>query len=347
VRAGTRGMKLAREILLVLVVGLAAAGLLPLLLDYYTLTVLVAFAILASSLGFVWGFGGILCFGQAAFYGLGAYAFAITAINFDSPWLGFVAAIVVPAIAAAALGAMMFYGRLSDVYMAVVTLVFTLILFKFMNTTAGEAYKIGAARLGGYNGIPGFPTLTIPWDPARSLYDESLYAFAVLLLIIVYALLRALLASAFGRILVGLRENELRAELVGYDVRAIKTGAFTIGGAVAGLAGCVFANWAEIITPNLFSLAQSSEIVIWVLAGGAGTLIGPILGAFLLGFLKIALGENTAVNNFLVMGAVLMGVVLFLPRGIFPALETGWRRLWGAMPGRAPRRLRRRVADAA
>jgi urea transport system permease protein len=332
-----------RAVFIIAAVGLIAMFALPLALDYYTLTVLAAFAILALSLGFVWGYGGILCFGQAAFYGLGGYAFAITAINTQMPWLGFLAAILIPAAFAAILGAMMFYGRLSDVYMAVVTLVFTLILFKFMNTTAGEAYRIGSARLGGYNGIPGFPTLTKPWNPNDSLYNDSLYYFAILLLITLFILVKLLLASPFGRALVGIRENELRAELMGYDVRLLKTAAFAIGGAIAGIAGCMFANWAEIITPNMFSLAQSSEIIIWTIVGGAGTLAGPIIGAVILGYLKIALGEHSTINNFFIMGVILIAAVLFLPRGILPALEIAWRKI---SFGRPRRQRRRRLRSA-
>lgn len=334
-------MKIWRELALIAVIGLIVMFLLPLSFDFYTLTVLTAFAILALSLGFVWGYAGILCFGQAAFYGLGAYAFAITAINSNLPWLAFLAAILIPAIAAAVLGAMMFYGRLSDVYMAVVTLVFTLILFKYMNTTAGEGYKIGAARLGGFNGIPGFPTLTKPWNPADYLYDDSLYYFAFLLLIFLYAIVRVILRSPFGRMLVGIRENELRAELMGYDVRLLKTAAFSIGGAIAGIAGCIFANWAEIVTPNMFSLGQSSEIIIWTIVGGAGTLLGPIIGAGVLGYLKIALGENTWLNNFVILGVILIFAVLFLPRGIFPALQSAWTRFGRTRPRRTRRRSRR------
>jgi ABC-type branched-subunit amino acid transport system permease subunit len=334
-------MKIWRELILIAVLGSIVMVALPLGFDFYTLTLLTAFAILALSLGFVWGYAGILCFGQAAFYGLGAYAFAITAINTNMPWLAFLAAIVIPAIVAAVLGAMMFYGRLSDVYMAVVTLVFTLILFKYMNTTAGEGYKIGAARLGGFNGIPGFPTLTKPWDPGDFLYNESLYYFAFLLLIILYAIVRLILRSPFGRMLVGIRENELRAELMGYDVRLLKTAAFAIGGAIAGIAGCIFANWAEIVTPTMFSLGQSSEIIIWTIVGGAGTLLGPIIGAGVLGYLKIALGENTWLNNFVILGAILILAVLFLPRGIFPALQSAWTKLGWTRPRRTRRRSRR------
>jgi len=315
----------------------------PLFVDTYTLTVLTAYAMLALSLGFIWGFAGILCFGQAAFFGLGAYAYAIAAINIGTPWGPFFIAVLVPALFAAAFGAVLFYGKLSDVYLAVVTLVMTLILFKFMNSSAGEVYRIGKARLGGYNGIPGFETLTIPWNPAEYLYDASLFYFAFGLLILVYILLRLILNHAFGRTLIGIRENEQRAELMGYDIRLLKTIAFSIGAGVAGLAGCLFANWAEIVTPALFSLGQSAEIIIWVIVGGAGTLAGPIVGAAVLGYTKFLLGQQSMVDNVFVLGVILILAVLLLPRGLLPTLATGWKWLATRFISGGRRRNRRGV----
>jgi len=204
----------------------------------------------------------------------------------------------------------------------------TLILFKFMNSSAGEAYKIGNARLGGYNGIPGFETLTLPWDASEYLYDESLFYFAFGLLILVYLLLRICLLKPFGRVLIGMRENEQRTELMGYDIRLFKTIAFSIGAAIAGLAGCIYANWAEIVTPTLFSLGQSAEIIIWVIVGGAGTLVGPIIGAALLGFTKFLLGQQSLIDNTLVLGVILILAVLLLPRGIFPFVAQLWNGLF-------------------
>ena len=139
-------------------------------------------------------------------------------------------------------------------------------------------------------------------------------------LIAVYILVRLLLASSFGRIAVGIRENELRAELIGYDPRARKTILFSIGGAIAGLAGVLFANWAEVVTPGLFSLAQSAEVIIWCIVGGLGTAVGPILGAAVLGYLKFLLGQQALVNNMVIMGALLVLAVLLLPRGLVPQL---------------------------
>ena len=126
----------------------------PLVFSEYSLTLLAIYALLALSLAFVWGIGGILCFGQAAFYGLGAYTYAVASINLGESTGAVLLAVIVAGGAALALGAMMFYGRIGDVYLGVITLVVTLLLFKYANSTAGEAYVIGTARLGGFNGIP-------------------------------------------------------------------------------------------------------------------------------------------------------------------------------------------------
>ena len=244
--------------------------LLPLIIGTYTLTVLAIYGMLGLSLGLIWGFGGILCFGQAAFFGLGAYAYAIFAINIGESTLPMFLSVMVPAVFAMLLGAMMFYGRLGDVYLGVITLVVTLILFKAINSTAGPQYVIGNARIGGFNGIPGFPTMNVPGFPEAYIWGDMYFYVCAILLGLVYMFVTVLLRSSFGRIAVGIRENETRMSLMGYDVRARKTVMFVVGAAIAGLAGGLFANWAEIVTPNLFSLGQSAEIIIWCIVGGLG-----------------------------------------------------------------------------
>lgn len=290
----------------------------PLVVSEYSLTLLAIYALLALSLAFVWGIGGILCFGQAAFYGLGAYTYAVASINFGESTGALLLAVVVAGGAALALGAMMFYGRIGDVYLGVITLVVTLLLFKYANSTAGEAYVIGTARLGGFNGIPGFAPLNVPGLADVPVAGLALYYVVMVCLLAGWLLLRWICARPFGRRLVGIRENELRAELLGYDVRLAKTLAFGMGGALAGLAGVFYACWAEIVTPEVFSLGVSAEVIIWVLVGGLGTLWGPMLGAVLLGALKGYLGSQQLFDNAVVMGLLLVVVVLFLPNGVLP-----------------------------
>ena len=237
----------------------------------------------------------------------------------------------------------MFYGRLNDVYLAVITLVVTLILFKFMNSTAGPEYIIGKARLGGFNGIPGFPTLNVPGNPNAYIWGDTYFYFCAVTLGVVFLITTLILQSSFGRIAVGIRENETRMSLLGYDIRARKTVLFTIGAAIAGLAGALFANWAEIVTPNLFSLSQSAEIIIWCIVGGLGTRLGPILGAAGLSLLKFLLGQQTLIDNLLITGLILVLFVLILPKGIVPTLNDLWSLTIGQRIIRHRRRPRRRT----
>jgi ABC-type branched-subunit amino acid transport system permease subunit len=306
-------------------VGALAVWLLPDALELFALinaTVFVSMAVLALSLGLVWGFGGILCFGQTAFFGLGGYTYAVSAINFgDSTW-AVPLAVMVPAAAASALGYLMFFGRISDVYMGVITLTVTLILFAFINSTAGDQWTIGNAALGGFNGMPGTPPLNMPLQPDVALTPQQVFAVAVICLVLCYAVARLLLLTRFGRVAVAIRENELRAELLGYDVRLHKLVLFAIGGTMAGLAGILFAN-CVFVSPTMFSLSYAGQVIIWVLVGGLGTLIGPVIGCILVQALTTYAGTVSALDPNLLLGVVLMVVVLGVPKGLLPTLG-GW-----------------------
>lgn len=320
--------------------GLALLVALPQVLDDFALveaTVYVVMAVLGLSLGFIWGFGGILCFGQAAFFGLGAYTYALAVVNIGDSTVPLLLSILLPAGFAAVLGYVIFYGRLSDVYMGVITLTVTLILFNLINSTAGPEWAIGDAQLGGFNGIPAIPPLNAPGNIDETLSQRGLFTLSGIVLLVVYLGLRFLIASKPGRVIIAIKESELRAQLLGYDARAYKLFAFTLGGAIAGLAGCLFANWGAFTSPTVFSLAQSAQIIIWVIVGGLGTLVGPVVGCFAIQWLTSQVGNQQTLNANLVLGAVLVVFVLLVPRGIVPTLgdwiEAGWRRLRrGAAP---------------
>ncbi|HMK01016.1 MAG TPA: branched-chain amino acid ABC transporter permease, partial [Reyranella sp.] len=129
-----------------LAAGLAVLFGLPAYAETYLIinsTIFAAFAILALSLALIWGYAGILCFGQAAFFGLGGYTYAITAINMGDTTVPAVLAVLLPALFAGMLGYFMFWGRISDVYLGVITLTVSLIFFRFINQTAGEQWNIG------------------------------------------------------------------------------------------------------------------------------------------------------------------------------------------------------------
>jgi len=290
------------------------------------ITLYFSYAILALSLAFVWGFAGIFSFGQAAFFGLGGYTYAILAINIGESTLPLIGGLLLPAGFALVLGYFMFYGRLSTVYVAVITLVVTLIIYKFLGHTAGFEYSIGKARLGGYNGIPGIPPLNLPGDPSKAVWPEDMFYVSGIALLLTYLGLHFLSRSKFGRIVAGLRENELRVDLLGYDVRFYKMIALTIGAMIAAIGGITFANWNGFIDPNVFNLGMSAQTIIWVVVGGLGTFIGPILAAIALGFLTIELGTQQTFDVNMILGAILILFVLIVPQGIVPSILRAWQK---------------------
>ncbi|GAB2900384.1 branched-chain amino acid ABC transporter permease [Paraburkholderia jirisanensis] len=307
---------------LTLAVGILLLAGLPYALDDFALvqaTVYAVMALLAVSLGFVWGFGGILCFGQSAFFGLGAYTYAIAVTNLGDSTVPLLLSIVLPAAFAAVLGYLIFYGRLSDVYMGVITLTVTLILFNVVNSTAGPEWKIGHAPLGGFNGIPNIAPLNMPGNVDDVIGPRGMFELTVGALLLVYLLLRALLAVKLGRVIVACKENEQRVALLGYDSRAYKLFAFVLAAGIAGLAGCLFANWGAFTSPTIFGLAQSAQIIIWVIVGGLGTLVGPIVGCIAIQWLTTQIGTQQAINSNFVLGAILVVFVLMVPKGIVPS----------------------------
>jgi ABC-type branched-subunit amino acid transport system permease subunit len=319
-------MAVLRSNLGLVAVGALGIGLiivLPLMLDLFALlqvTLYAIFGILALSLAFVWGYGGILCFGHSAFFGLGAYAYAVAVINIGESTAPLLIAMALPAMLAAALGYFMFYARISDIYVGVITLTLTLIFYNCINATAGAAYHIGDAMLGGFNGMPNIPSLNVPFLPDETLEPLGMFLLCGSLLLVVYFTLHGLLATRFGRVLVAIRENEQRVEFLGYDARLHKLVAFAVGGALAGLAGCLYVAWGNYVSPPVFSVVQSAQIIIWLMVGGTGTLLGPVIGAVAISWLTVRIGTQQIVNANVVLGAVLLIFVLLVPRGVVPTI---------------------------
>ena len=299
------------------------------------LIVLAALAIFALSQGFIWGFGGILCFGQSAFLGLGGYAYAVAAMNMTDTTGAVALAIIVPMLFAALLGYFMFYGRISDAYIGVITMTVTIILFNLINSTSGDIYHIGQAPLGGFNGIPSVPPLNVPGDPDNQLDTTGLWYAAMGALILCYILLRWVLSTRFGKVVVAIRENETRAQLLGYDPRLFKLLTFVIGAGISGVAGCLYTNWGAFISPTVFAMTMSAQAIIFVLVGGLGTLIGPILGAVGIQYLINLAGGQHIIDPNLLLGIVLVAFVLLVPQGVVPVIRAGFRRILPARTGAA------------
>lgn len=305
------------------------------------LSVWLIFGMLALSLALIWGRGGIFSFGQNAFFGAAGYLYGIVGINLLGRTGETLSALVVASLGGALLallvGYFMFYGRLGDVYVAIITLAVTLVLFTVMAGTAGPQYRVGEARLGGYNGMTGIPPIVVgvPFvgDGTR-LTPQFMYVFVVLLAVALYWGVSALSRRPFGRVVTAIRENELRTELLGYDVRRYKLAVFTVGGAVAGLAGGAFAAWGLFINPAVFGLRQAALVVIWLLVGGQRSFVGPFVGAALVEYISSSLAGGGGGNQTpIILGAILILVVLLLPDGLTGLSRLAW--------GRASERIRR------
>ena len=310
--------------------------------------------ILALSLVLVWGYCGIFSFGQAAMYGIGGYSYGVFALNVAERTGETLSALVVAAVAgavfAAALGYFMFYGNLSNVYVAIATLATALVLFAIVNSTAGAAYRIGDAVLGGYNGMTRIPRITyrLPGGDPTTLTRVQFFATCTCVALVLAVALRFSGRRPFGRIAAAVRENETRSSLLGYDVRRHKLWVFTLGGAIAGLAGGFYAAWGRFMSPTVFSLKPAALVVIWTLVGGRFSVAGAFVGVVIVEGLSSALGGPSGDREAIVVGALLILIVLGLRGGVVPTLGRLWRdRLRPAVPAAGRGRDLRRKAAAA
>ncbi len=273
-------------------------------------------ALAASSLNLVLGYGGMVSFGHAAFVGTGAYVASIAlAEGVGSAWLGWPAAVLASGLAALAIGAISLRTR--GVYFIMITLAFAQMMFYLVNSM--KAY-------GGDEGLslPARASLGFGLD----LGDEVTFYYVVLALLAIslYAFYR-LIHSRFGRALVAIRENEARAEALGFPTLRYKLVAFAIAGAAGGLAGALLASHGKYVSPNILHWTQSGTLLVMVILGGVGRLWGGVIGAAALLILEHLMGEvridwlaallpNYQQHATLGVGLVLLAVVLYAPQGI-------------------------------
>ena len=275
---------------------------------------------MALGLCLMWGLCGMLSFGQTFFFGLAGYGYGVIAIDLGNGPLGTMAGLagglVLAAVAAAVLGYFMIYGRINGVFFGIVTLSVTLALAYFLGQTAGPEWAIGKARLNGFNGMQGMDPLTFPGPDGGIVLEETLLYYVLILgLAVAYLALRMLANSRFGNVLVAIREDAERAELLGYDVRRYQLAVFVLGSTLAGLSGVLYTSWGQFITPSSIGLPAASMPIIWVAFSGRTDLTATLIGTFLLllGFQSLTIySQETAL---VLMGALLMATVLFVPRG--------------------------------
>lgn len=290
----------------------------------------IIFGLLGLSLDVIWGRGGLLSLAQTAFYGLGGYFGAVIAINM-APSFGMTLVWALPASAvfgaliAAALGSIIFYSRMGALQSTILSYTFTLLLWSVTQTFK---LNVGAATIGGDNGLSNIPGYVLGFGPdAATLKPNAAFAVVVVISAAVYFFTYWLMRSNFGKVLDCIRIDIEKTELLGYDIRKFQVLNFAYSGAVAGIAGALFALWANYLNPSIFSVQEALLIPIYVLVGGLGTLSGPFLGALVIGALSFWLGGGAAGGQTtLILGAVLILLVLFLQNGFLGALGNLWRR---------------------
>jgi ABC-type branched-subunit amino acid transport system permease subunit len=308
---------------------------LPLVVDATTsgnLAYCLLWAFSAVGLAAMWGYGGILSFGQTAFFGLSGYSYGIFTLNYGDTWfeswLGLGVGLAVSVVAAALIGYMIFYGRIKGVFIGIVTLSVTLVLETFMSQTAGPQWAIGEARLNGYNGMGNMSPLSIPWPGGPlTLENASFYYLVLILLMVVYAIMRRLLDGNFGLTLIAIRENPQRAEMLGVDIRRHQLLVFVLGCTLGGVSGALYTIWGSYITPSTMGLTAAAMPVIWVATSGRKSIGGTILGTALLVWLSQNLAVYGSQYALILLGAILLIVVLAAPEGLLPFVVRQLRRL--------------------
>jgi urea transport system permease protein len=334
---------------LVVLVGLPLGNTLadtsPLHVSSFTLNLcgkFLAYAILALGLDLLWGYAGVLSLGHGVFFGLGAYAMGmhlmleigsqgvyqsvlpdfmvwnqVTSLPvfwrpFRSAPFTVMAVFLVPALCALAFGFLAFRSGIRGVYLSIITQAFAL--------SAWLVFNRNEMNLGGTNGLAGFKTIFgLPLnDPG---VQRGLYVVTACALAGAYALCRWVTRSRAGRVLVAIRDSETRVLFSGYSPARYKLFVFVVSAALAGIAGALYVPQVGIITPAKLGVLPSIEMVVWVAAGGRGTLIGAVLGAIGVNWAQSWLTTTYPDLWLLFLGGLFMSVVLLFPDGAVGALR--------------------------
>lgn len=291
---------------------LVAALVAPLVLqDYLTVfaTRVIILALFALSFDLVWGYAGIMSFGQALFFGSAGYGVALIARDLDitNIFLVLPAGTLIGLIFALLLGGFLLLGRhpSSVIFVSLGTLT---------GSYAADRLARGWYYLGGQNGIPSISSMTLGGYEFSE--GPPFYYLVLGILVVVYLLCRFLVRSQFGLALAGLRENEQRIAFFGYKAQHLKAIIFAIGGAIAGLAGSLYAFHEGFVWPNMVGVVVSTQVVLYVLFGGSGTLIGAIIGTVIVEGVSFWLSDNYRDIWPIILGLLLLVVILFRPLGL-------------------------------
>ncbi|ABE37114.1 branched-chain amino acid transport system / permease component family protein [Paraburkholderia xenovorans LB400] len=278
--------------------------------DYLTVfaTKVLILSLLALSFDLVWGYAGILSFGQALFFGGGGYVAAVLARDYgvNAAIVALPAAILAGALLSAVVAGVVVLGKsATQIFIALGTM-----------TASYAAYRLAISwyYLGGQNGISSLPLL----KTGSYEFDEGprFYYLALALLIVIYAVSRFLVRSQLGLALTGIRENVRRMVFLGYRVNVFKAAVFVFSGAIAGLAGGLTAFHEGFIGPGSLGTVLSTQAVLYSLLGGSGTLIGAVFGAVIIETLGFGLSDRLPELWPVLLGIILLLLIIYRPQGL-------------------------------
>lgn len=281
--------------------------------DFYVnlLTKTMLLAVFAMSLDLLVGHTGLISMGHAAYFGLAAYVTALTVPQYEPAnlWLILVLSVAAAALAALVIG--FFVLRTAGIYFIMVTLAFGQMMFFLFHDT-----PLGKSTDGIYINVRPATGLTfLDLDKGTHFYW---LAFGVMLLVFLF--FRRIMRSSFGTVLAGIRINEHRMRFLGYNTFAYKLAAFTMAGAIAGLAGSLLAFHSGFVNPDILNWTQSGDVLFMVILGGMGQFYGAAVGALLFAGMQEAFGLMTR-HWHLLMGMTIVFLVLAAPRGIIGWLD--------------------------
>jgi urea transport system permease protein len=316
--------------------------------DSYAITLLgkfTCYAMVAVAMDLIWGYTGILSLGQSLFFALGGYAFGMYLMrgigregqygshlpdfmvfldwkDFPWHWAGtehfawaLFLVVAAPGLLALVFGYFAFRSRIKGVYFSIITqaLTFAFMLLFFRNETG----------FGGNNGFTDFKTI-LGFRITEPATKAAILAVTVSMLLLVLVGSRWLVAGKFGRILQAIRDSESRLRFCGYDTLGYKLSVWTLAAVISGVAGALYVPIVGIINPSEMSPASSIEVAIWTAVGGRGTLLGPILGAFLVNGAKSFFTMTFPDYWLFFLGLLFILVTMFLPRGLYGTLAAWW-----------------------
>lgn len=274
--------------------------------------------VLVLSITLIWGFTGIFSFGQAAFYGIGAYTYGVISLSSTEQnltVLGVIGAVIVSGMVAAIIGWFIFYGHIDNVFTGLITMCITIALQLVMAQTS--TLKICGVTLGGTNGLRGIPAIEVF---GIKLTSYTLFYVTAVLVLLIYLFFRRMQHNRLGFTMFGVRESFVRSELFGYNTAKIQMVVFGAGGALAGLAGAMFSAWSGYIVPGAMDLNASTVVVIIAAIAGRKNVTGAIIMTALYQWFNQYLAKQGSQYSQIILGIILIAVVVFLPEGIFPSL---------------------------